>query len=368
MRRLLVSVVLAGCVSAPAPKPATVEKEAPPALPTAAECPKALPATSGDPAALLGARIEKVCLVGSNDDTHLRLSELVAPREGTPLDRQAVSADLEALFALGMVNEATAVAQPLASKGVVLTYFVTLYPWANRVRLEGVTATLPGDDLDELTSGGRVASPLSLRALANGLTALYAREGFKDAKVDVSTERIDDQLVLIVAKVTEGARATVTAVRFEGIKQVPESQLRKVLRTTVGAPVQGDVVNRDALQLTGVYLDRGLVNAVVEPDLRALPQPGATEVVFVVKEGDVFKLGKLSLTGLSLGVEKELLQSFESKPGSIFNRSALARDIERLRARAKQKHQTVNITPITNVDSEAHRIDLKLEIEKLSVP
>ena len=88
-------------------------------------------------------------------------------------------------------------------------------------------------------------------------------------------------------------------------------------------------------------------------------------VAFTVKEGLVFKIGKLRLAGESLGVEKEVLASLETKPKAVFSRSIIMKDIEALRARAKAHGLgDVDVTPETDVDPKALTIDLKFDVTR----
>lgn len=90
MRLPLAVFFLCGCATAPAVvKPAAV------AAAPAATCPTG-PVPYTESTSVVGAMVEKVCLVGASEDSYLRMHELVAPREGSPLDVDGVRADLEA--------------------------------------------------------------------------------------------------------------------------------------------------------------------------------------------------------------------------------------------------------------------------------
>ncbi len=155
----------------------------------------------------------------------------------------------------------------------------------------------------------------------------------------------------------------VGAISFEGAKQLGDSELRKVIKSSVGAPYLEEFAERDTLAVTTVYFDHGMVNVAVVSTTRVLPA-GAVELVFQVKEGDVFRLGKVSLTGFSLGKEKDVLKSMEAKTKSVFSRSALQRDMERLRARAQLQGHVVEITPMTTVDADKKTIDVAFELQR----
>lgn len=347
-----------GCATAPAVvKPA--EKTTPPPAPLS--CAAADVAIS-DGAPAPGAMVEKVCLVGASEDTYLRLHELVAPREGAPLDPGAVRSDIEALFAQGQLKDVVVVAQTLERKGVVLSYLVTEYEWISKVDFTGVTA-VKVDDFRELAHAGVRASPVVLKTLTDTVKALYAGLGYPQARVDHTVASLGGGNAALLIEVVEGPQVKVSAIRFEGVKQVKEPELRKSLKLVTGAPYLADVAERDALALTAFYFEHGMINVAITPDMRA-KSVTELEVVFQVKEGDVFRMGKVTLTGFSVGDEKELLKGIEAKPKSVFSRSVLQRDMERIRARAKQRGFTVEIVPLTTVDADKKTIDVAFELEK----
>lgn len=353
----LAAVLLTGCATSTAVLKPAEERKAPAPL-NCAEANVAIAA--GTPAA--GAMVEKVCLVGASEDSYLRLHEIVAPREGSPLDADAVRSDIEALFGQGQLKEVVVVAQPLESKGLVLTYLVTEYEWISKVDFTGVSA-VKVDDFTALAHAGVRASPVVLKTLNDTVKALYAGLGYPQAKIAWSVTSLGKGNAALLLEVVEGPQVKVSAISFEGVKQVKEAELRKSLTLNTGAPYLADAADRDVLALTAIYFDHGMINVAITPDLRA---KSATEldVVFQVKEGDAYRLGKVSLTGFSVGDEKEVLKGMEAKPKSVFSRSVLQRDIERIRARAKQRGYTVDITPLTTVDPGKKTIDVAFELEK----
>lgn len=360
--RALVCLLLTGCATAAVTvKP--VPAQTPPALPALAVCPKAA-VPFVETATALGAIVEKVCLVGASEDSYLRLHELVAPREGAVVNARAVREDIEALFQQNLLKDVVVVAQPLASRGVMLIYLVTEYEWITQVDYTGVKAVKP-DEFRELARAGMRASPFVLKTLGDTVKSLYAGLGYPDAKISSRVKSLGGGNAALSLEVEEGPQLTVGAISFRGTKQLPEADLRKALLSAVGFPYLEDLASRDTLAVTTVYFDHGMVNVSVVNSISPLPAPpGAVELTFEVKEGDVFRLGKVTLTGFSLGVEKEVLKAMEAKPKSIFSRSALQRDMERLRDRARLQGHVVEITPMTTVDAEKKTIDVSFELSK----
>lgn len=368
MKPWLALMFFSGCATTTAAvKPVLPVAEPAAVVVAAPACPTG-PLSFTQDGAPVGERVEKVCLVGASEDSYLRLHELVAPREGAPLDITAVRADLEALFEQGLLRDVVVVAQRLPSKGVMLTYVVTEYEWVSKVEFTGVSGVKP-DELKEVAHAGVRANPFILKAISDRIEAIYEGLGYNKTKAVPTVKSLGGGNAELTLAVVEGPRLTVTAIQFEGAKQVPAAELHKVLRSAVGSVYLQELADRDTLALTTVYFDHGMVNVAVTNATRPLAAPeGAVELVFQVKEGDVYRMGKVTLTGFPIGGEKDVLKTMEAKPKSVFSRSVLQRDMERIRARARLKGFVVEVTPITSVDSGKKTIDVTFELEKRPNP
>ncbi|MEW5737983.1 MAG: POTRA domain-containing protein [Myxococcota bacterium] len=346
--------------AAPAPA-ATSEAPSTAAAPT---CPTGLPTLRETPPPF-GATVEKVCLVGASEDSYLRLHEQVAPREGTALDADAVREDIEDLFKMGFVRDVVAIAEQLPTKGVMLSYVVAEYDRVAEVKVTGVKAFEP----ELLSSHVPLGLPASLalrKALEDKTRELYTELGYAHVQVKVALTPREKGAALLALDVDEGPRVLVQEVKFAGVKQAPEAELRKVLRSKVGEPFSEEEVLRDAAAVTAVYYDRGMVNVRVEST--HAEAAGAVTVVFTVDEGPVFRVGKLLFRGDALRETEAARKKLETKPRSVFNRSQLQRDMERLREHARKQGLEVEVTPITTVNAERKVIDLTLEVVRRSDP
>lgn len=337
-----------------------------PAPPSPAGCPSTAPAATLAPGALLGRVVERVCLIGASEDARLKLFERVAPREGVVLTPEAVAEDLVALFATGLLRDARALALPAGERGALLVYVVAEENLIGRVDIAGASAPVE-PLLRDLAPLGQRASVFELARMTAAMRELYARRGHAAARIEPHLEPLGPGEVRLSLTVEEGPVLTLGAVRFVGHRRVPEKELRAHLTTRPGAPWRGDA-SADELALVALYLDRGMVQATVSADVSEPTPDGRVDVSFSISEGDVFRVGTVTLAGHSLGDARKLLGQLETKPGVVLSRSALHRDLERLRLAAFKRGEKVDVTPISNVDLDARRVDLELQIEHLEGP
>lgn len=351
MSRLVVLLVLSSCAAQQ-----QVVVTAPPPAPVAASCPTTAPSNAAfAPETVFGARVEKLCLLGAGDETSLRLREAVAPREGATLDADGVRSDLSALVDTGLISQAAVFAEPLDSKHVVVTYVVVERALINAVRIEG-GPSLSAEVRQQLEGKG-FRDTLSQRNQRRELVRdFYDAQGFHDATIDFRAAGTE-----LIITIVEGPRFVVEAVRFEGAKAVAVKELEKVVATKVGAPVLSDRLEVDVMKVVALYYDRGHVTVSVTPG--QLPhggKPGPTDIVFTIVEGPVFRVGVVSMKGVSLGAKA--LAGLETKKGAVFSRAVIQRDLQKLHELGEKQGKDLEVLPMTEFDQTKHTVALTFEL------
>ena len=339
-RALLAAMLWSACAvnsSAPSPTPAR-------AVP---RCPSSVPQVGqGEASAAPGKRIGLVCLLGASDDARLRLFEKVAVDEGQPLSAALVRNRIEALTADHSLSDVAALVEPIDAETVMLLWSVAEYPRVERVRFEGLSVADEGPLRDVAIKVSR-GNPVRLREASLDMQDTLRAAGFAEATV---AARVDTDTLVVT--VHEGPRTTIGAVKLHGQKVLTA----KDLPARTGQPFQKSVLDADAQRLKAVALDRGLIDVEVTVTTAAGKAPNSTDVTFEVLEGPVFTLGTLSFKGQVPAEAKALMQRFESKPGKTFNRSALARDLEKVTT------ERVKIIPLLQVNRTTKRVDVGLEV------
>ena len=354
-----VGLLLTACVTAHAPAPSTAKAVAPPTAPVAAEpiCPAAMP-TVAEGAVPTGARIEKVCLLGASEDDYLRLHEAVAPREGTSLDPLVLRDDLEVLYAQGSVSDVVVATQALPSGGVMLLYGVAPFDVVGSLTVTGAPAL--GDDT--IAPKSLRADPRVLKALVRQVTDALLERGYAQATVRSTLTPVSPGKVAVVLEANQGQRQVVSSITFDGRKVLLERELTAALHSRIGEPWRQDLVERDELALTEVAFDHGLINARVRA---VAPEPavdGKVTLRFTLEEGSVFTIGKLTVTGVPAADQKPLLDSLETRPKQTFVRSQITRDLKRLEHSGRQHGVTLEVTPVTQVDTAKKKVDITFEL------
>jgi outer membrane protein assembly factor BamA len=278
-----------------------------------------------------------------------KIGELLAPAVGKPLDRAALRELTSQMFKFPGVGDVT-VRGIQRAEGITLELEITPQPTVHALTatLADGTAVSPPGPL--ATAVGRPLDPVVLDTAARGLRDAFTDDGCPEAAARWSTRPAGSQ-VDVALVVTPGTKVVIERVELAGNAHAKTTELLKRMDLRPG-PWNQDHVDRATLQITAYYYDHGYVNVTVDT-----PAPSATPK-FTIKEGDQFKIGKLSIKDATPADEKKWLAVVGLKKGDVFDRSAMDAGIQKLYGATS----AVNINPATTVDPAKKTIDISFEL------
>ena len=128
------------------------------------------------------------------------------------------------------------------------------------------------------------------------LTAYYRSLGYFSARVGRELIFSDDgKWLTIKFIIDEGPRYTVRNVAIEGTTKFRTEPLLGAMELKQGEFFSQDEMYADQALLTDLYGSIGHAFADIQADLRFLEEPGELDLVYNVKEGDVFHVGNINV-------------------------------------------------------------------------
>ena len=216
--------------------------------------------------------------------------------------------------------------------------------------------------------GGRF-TPQQVEEDVAALRRFYESKGFFDARVGRKLVFSPDGRELeIQFVIEEGPRYTVERVTFEGNTQLEEDQLRPRLRLLEGRPFDDDLRKRDEREIVRAYSPFGYIYQPGSPDpdfLRINARPifrreeGKVELVYTIREGKPFRVGRIIPKGNTRSQEKLILREMRFAPGELYDAGEVADAADRIRSRPYFRQ--VGITPI---GADPNYRDLLVEVEE----
>lgn len=188
------------------------------------------------------------------------------------------------------------------------------------------------------------------------LTAYYRSLGYFRARIarELVWDDANKWLTLRFV-IDEGPRYVVRSVSVEGNGKFDNPTLVENLKIKRGNYFNQDQMNADVTLLVDLYGSQGHVYADVQADPRFLEEPGQLDLVYRIKEGDVFHVGEVTVHvgGESPHTRQSVvLNRVDLRPGDIIDTRKL-KDSER-RLKASSLFATG-----TNNDGEPPHINVK---------
>jgi outer membrane protein insertion porin family len=128
------------------------------------------------------------------------------------------------------------------------------------------------------------------------LTAYYRALGYFRARVSRVLDYDENgKWLALKFVIDEGPRYKVRSVTVEGASKFASDPLLQYLELKSGEYFNQGEVNKDMNTLTDLYGSQGHVFADVQADPRFLEEPGQLDLVYRIKEGEVFKVGAINV-------------------------------------------------------------------------
>ena len=289
---------------------------------------------------------------------------------GKPYAPQTLSEDIKRLYALRTFDDIQVLAEDVPG-GIRLIITVVEKPAVRTVTFTGNRAI----DASEITKRLllKERSTFARNLLNDTVTALqkyYREEGYYFAHISPEVTEVTDNQVDVVLRITEGKKIYISRIRFTGNKGFTDAELRQAVQlkeytlpvlSGSSALYKPETLRVDLQLLENVYQNNGYINVQVgEPVVEINREAGGIVItVPITREGEQFKVGKVTLTGDSVFKEEEQRQIVRLSTGEIYSREAVRNDITKLTdAYADRGYAFADVTPTVSVDPGARVVNL----------
>ncbi len=298
----------------------------------------------------------------------------LSTKPGQPLDPKKIDADVRAVMKLGFFSDVAIEARgdPAAPTVVVR---VTERPAVKDTRILG-NEELSADDLKESNE----VKPFAILDLsvvkrsAKKIQEKYVEKGFYLAEVTYRLEDQPDNQVSVVFQVNEHAKVQVKEIQILGNAHVPKDELTEVMATKEGGwlsfltsagTYREEAFQRDLQAIQFVYGDKGYLYAKIgKPSVSLSPDKRFLYITLRIEEGEQYRVGQIDFSGELLHEKPELYQRIQVKPGEIFARSKVAKDLFSVADLYKDEgYAYANVNPETKVDPATRIVDLTYDVQ-----
>jgi outer membrane protein insertion porin family len=287
---------------------------------------------------------------------------------GGPFNASQTTEDIRAVFSLGFFDDVQLRIEDFEG-GVRLTFVVTERPFVRDIDFAGNTINT-SDLQDKIDLKlGTVYNPVEVQNAREKLKDYYEDEGYFEVQITPTTEKFADGDVKVVFTINEGRRMNIDKIVIHGNQGLSDREIKKVMLTQerqyyiLRGTVQRQRLEEDVEKIVGLYNDHGYVQARVESHNVTVDREKARVTIdVVVVEGPQFRVGDITLNGVTLLPEAELRRQLKFKSGDVFSRTGLRDAIQNVTdLYSRIGRASADIAPRTE-QTAANRINITLDV------
>ncbi len=275
---------------------------------------------------------------GSSTVSRERIIANMRTKVGKPYSEQSIEEDVRNLYAMGNINNVRIFGEPVRD-GVKVVVVVQTKSKLSGVTLNGVTQLKASSLRKQLVvKPGEPLNEANMEADRQKILEEYRKKGFTDTRVEYKVDTDQKTGVTNVAyTVVEGGKSVIGAVKFEGNEMFSNKVLMKQIKTrpwnllafmTKAGQLANDQLDQDVQALRDYYQNHGYLDAdVAPPDTQRL-NGDRVAVVFHIKEGRQYHVGKVSISGARVFTTEEVRLVTKTGEGAVFSPEGLRNDVK----------------------------------------
>ncbi len=288
--------------------------------------------------------------------------------KGDTLTSDRADQAIRALYKTGFFNDVQ-----LARQGDILVINVKERPQITKIAIRG-NKDLKSEDLLKGLKGiglseGEAFDPLKLAEVQNELTRQYYNRGKYNVSVKTSKVNLDRNRVEIAINIAEGKAAKIKHINIVGNTVFPDKEIRGEFESNnsnwTSWYSKDDQYSRekfsgDLEKLQSYYMDRGYADFNVDSaQVSISPDKRKMYVVANIKEGELYKVNDIKLTGTLVLKEDDLRKLIQVKNGDVFSRKKVEQSVDAITsALTNIGYAFADVQPIPELNKESREVGL----------
>lgn len=292
---------------------------------------------------------------------------------GDGLDSRRLAEAIRALYGTGFFRDVE-----LRRDGGTLIVAVAERPTIESFAISG-NKDIKTEDLERVLrnvglSAGKTFDQSVLDELHRSLTDQYFSRGKYSVRVETRTEEVPGNKVKVSIDIAEGKRARIRQINVTGNRAFSDEELLQSFELSTPNWLswykQDDRYAREALsgdieKLRSHYMDRGYADFSLSSSQVAIsPDKDEIFITLNVREGDVYRLSQLNLSGEMVVPESELRRLLMIQPGDVYSQRRITQSTEAIRLRlGLDGYAFANVDAVPKLDPDTRQLSLALVID-----
>lgn len=288
--------------------------------------------------------------------------------KGDTLTGDRAEQAIRALYKTGFFSDVQ-----LSRQGDILVVNVKERPQISKIAIRG-NKDIKEEDLLKGLKGiglaeGEAFDELKLNEIQNELTRQYYNRGKYNVSVKTSKVNLDRNRIEVAINIAEGKAAKIKHLNVVGNSTFPDKDIKGEFESGTSNWTswysKDDQYSREKLagdleKLQSFYMDRGYADFNVDSTQVSIsPDKRKMYVVANIKEGEVYKINDIKLTGTLVLKEEDLHKLIQFKVGDTFSRKQIEQSVDAITAvLANIGYAFAEVQPIPAIDKEKREVGL----------
>ena len=293
--------------------------------------------------------------------------------KGDALTPDRAEQAIRALYKTGFFNDVQ-----LGRQGDILVVTVKERPQISKIAIRG-NKDLKEEDLLKGLKGiglaeGESYDPLKLAEVQSELTRQYYNRGKYNVSVTPAPVSVDRNRIEIAINIAEGKAAKIKHLNIVGNTTFPDKAIREEFESDTSNWTswysKDDQYSREKLsgdleKLQSYYMDRGYADFNVESTQVSIsPDKRKMYVVANIKEGEVYTISDIKLTGTLVLKEDDLRKMIQAKAGDVFSRKKVEQSVDAITAALSNiGYAFAEVQPLPAIDKEKRTVGINFFID-----
>ncbi|MFM8333563.1 MAG: outer membrane protein assembly factor BamA [Candidatus Methylumidiphilus sp.] len=294
-------------------------------------------------------------------------------RVGDSFGEEDSAALIKALFKTGFFKDVR-----VGRERDTLLVSVEERPSIASVKIDG-NKDISADDLNKALKNvglaeGRMFDRQILDKVEQELRRQYYSRGKYGLKLDTEVKEMSRNRVAITLKITEGKVAKIKQINIVGNQSFEDAELLKVFELstsnllsfyTKNDQYSKQKLGADLERLRSYYMDRGYINFDIEStQVSITPNKKEIYITINVKEGDVFTVNAVKLTGKTIVPPEELVPLVQIGPSDIFSRKLATETSKAIQDRlGDDGYIFSNVNMVPDIDTEKRTVNITFFVD-----
>src|SRR5574337_1664480 len=263
---------------------------------------------------------------------------------------------------------------------MAVIFVVQVNPFITEIVFDG-NEQLTDEKLKEKTTIKNQAflDPQQVKESAEAIRLAYQHDGYYNVQVVPVIETLDEERKRLTFHITEGEKAKVKTVTFEGLRAATKNEMLSVMSTREWVPWYGLVTRfklpsvvsdagilkreelaNDVERIREVLLNKGYFNVRVgQPSVDLTDDKKWLLITYHITEGEPFTIGEIGFRGHTGFEEPELRAGLRMKEGEIFQRAKIRDEISRVtELYGSRGYAFAEVIPSVNPNNEERTVGI----------